>query len=165
MTEPKLLTPEERRELREEGYHFNEANKWIPKLEAHIAAQDVALGKINAIRNSIVGTQNVNWSAHIYPLVAALEVYLISKGLWTAAANREFVSALVQQIREAESAVWKQAAQVAMKTLEKIQEDIERRQTRRSDGPEWRLGELPEESGRRNGAADVWNALMAAAPK
>ena len=24
------------------------------------------------IRNSIVGTQNINWSAHIYPLVAAL---------------------------------------------------------------------------------------------
>lgn len=31
-----------------------------------------ALEKINAIRNSIVGTQTVNWSAHVYPLVAAL---------------------------------------------------------------------------------------------
>jgi len=31
-----------------------------------------ALEKFYAIRNSIVGTQTVNWSAHIYPLVAAL---------------------------------------------------------------------------------------------
>jgi len=33
----------------------------------------VALGKINDIRNSIIGCQTVNWSEHIYPLVAALE--------------------------------------------------------------------------------------------
>lgn len=32
-----------------------------------------ALAKIDAIRNSIVGTQTLNWSAHAYPLVAALE--------------------------------------------------------------------------------------------
>lgn len=31
-----------------------------------------ALSKINEIRNSIVGTQTMNWSEHIYPLVAAL---------------------------------------------------------------------------------------------
>ena len=34
--------------------------------------QQAALEKINAIRNSIIGTQQINWSAHIYPLVAAL---------------------------------------------------------------------------------------------
>lgn len=32
-----------------------------------------ALIKINDIRNSIIGCQTVNWSEHIYPLVAALE--------------------------------------------------------------------------------------------
>ncbi len=32
-----------------------------------------ALDKINAIRNSIVGAQAVDWSEHIYPLVAALD--------------------------------------------------------------------------------------------
>jgi hypothetical protein len=32
-----------------------------------------ALAKINDIRNSIIGYQNVGWSQHIYPLVAALE--------------------------------------------------------------------------------------------
>lgn len=31
-----------------------------------------ALDKISAIRDSIVGSQQVNWSEHIYPLVAAL---------------------------------------------------------------------------------------------
>lgn len=32
-----------------------------------------ALDVINGIRNSIIGTQSVNWSEHIYPLVAALD--------------------------------------------------------------------------------------------
>ena len=31
-----------------------------------------ALDKINGIRNSIIGLQTINWSEHIYPLVAAL---------------------------------------------------------------------------------------------
>jgi hypothetical protein len=35
-------------------------------------AEWLDLERINAIRNSIVGTQTVNWSAHVYPLVAAL---------------------------------------------------------------------------------------------
>lgn len=29
--------------------------------------------KVNVIRNSIIGLQKINWSEHIYPLVAALE--------------------------------------------------------------------------------------------
>ena len=33
---------------------------------------ETAMGEINDIRNDIVGRQNVNWSAHIYPLVAIL---------------------------------------------------------------------------------------------
>jgi hypothetical protein len=37
-----------------------------------MVALEKALAKIDAIRNSIIGCQNVNWSAHIYPLVAAL---------------------------------------------------------------------------------------------
>jgi ribosomal protein L40E len=43
------------------------------KAERRVADLEVALGKINKIRNSIVGAQSVNWSAHIYPLVAALD--------------------------------------------------------------------------------------------
>jgi len=44
--------------------------------EQPVAGEDglrVALVKIDAIRNSIIGFQNVGWSDHIYPLVAALE--------------------------------------------------------------------------------------------
>lgn len=41
--------------------------------DAEDARRDGALAAINDIRNSIVGTQTVNWSAHIYPLVKALE--------------------------------------------------------------------------------------------
>lgn len=44
---------------------------------AHVVGGDekhaIALSKINDIRNSIIGCQTMNWSEHIYPLVAALE--------------------------------------------------------------------------------------------
>jgi hypothetical protein len=36
-------------------------------------ARDAALRKINGIRNSIIGLQALNWSEHVYPLVAALD--------------------------------------------------------------------------------------------
>lgn len=39
---------------------------------ARAEAAEEALAKINVIRNSIVGTQTLNWSEHVYPLVAAL---------------------------------------------------------------------------------------------
>lgn len=39
----------------------------------HVAKLEAALAKINNIRNSIVGLQTINWSEHIYPLVAALD--------------------------------------------------------------------------------------------
>lgn len=34
---------------------------------------EAALRKINDIRNSIIGHQTINWSEHVYPLVAALD--------------------------------------------------------------------------------------------
>lgn len=58
----------------------NEAADLIDRQKAELAASQadntalrVALDKINAIRNSIIGFQTVNWSEHIYPLVAALK--------------------------------------------------------------------------------------------
>jgi hypothetical protein len=39
---------------------------------AETARLRTALEKIDAIRNDIIGRQNINWSRHIYPLVAAL---------------------------------------------------------------------------------------------
>lgn len=40
---------------------------------AELARLRAALEKINAIRNSIIGLQTINWSEHVYQLVAALE--------------------------------------------------------------------------------------------
>lgn len=53
------------------------------------------LAKISAIRDSIVGSQTVNWSEHVYPLVAALKAAGF-EGLEYAEA-RENVGTLVEQ--------------------------------------------------------------------
>ncbi len=37
-----------------------------------VEVTEAALAKIDAIRNDIIGRQTINWSQHIYPLVAAL---------------------------------------------------------------------------------------------
>lgn len=59
------------------SYHWLQfVNAASPKnvlaLLGELDAARAALGKINEIRNSIVGMQTLNWSEHIYPLVAAL---------------------------------------------------------------------------------------------
>lgn len=41
--------------------------------KARIKQLETCMTKIDEIRNSIVGYHQINWSAHIYPLVAALE--------------------------------------------------------------------------------------------
>lgn len=41
--------------------------------DERIAMLTEALTKIDAVRNDIIARQSINWSAHIYPLVAALE--------------------------------------------------------------------------------------------
>jgi hypothetical protein len=41
--------------------------------KARVAELEQSLTKISDIRDSIVGTQNINWSEHIYPLVATLD--------------------------------------------------------------------------------------------
>lgn len=46
--------------------------KALTALQARVGELEGALTKIDAIRNSIIGCQSVNWSEHIYPLVAAL---------------------------------------------------------------------------------------------
>lgn len=51
--------------MKENKMTFEELTTRVEKAEA-------ALYKINEIRNSIIGHQTVNWSEHIYPLVAAL---------------------------------------------------------------------------------------------
>jgi|WetSurSiteA1Bulk_404760.scaffolds.fasta_scaffold28855_2 hypothetical protein len=46
---------------------------WTSWQQERIEELEKALSKINRIRNSIVGTQTLNWSEHVYPLVAALD--------------------------------------------------------------------------------------------
>lgn len=54
-----------------------------------------ALQKINAIRDSIVSTQTVNWSEHVYPLVAALNEAGFQGKPYPA--DREYLGSLIQQ--------------------------------------------------------------------
>lgn len=61
----------------------------------------VALAKVDAIRNSIIGFQRISWSEHIYPLVAALkEAGYEGIGYEKA---REDCGTLVEQIKAAEA--------------------------------------------------------------
>jgi hypothetical protein len=67
-------------------------------LEAHareLAIRDTALDKINAIRNSIVAFQAINWSEHIYPLVAALNEAGIEGEPYPG--NREYLGSIIDQ--------------------------------------------------------------------
>jgi hypothetical protein len=44
-----------------------------PAAASEVDSRDEALKAINEIRNSIIGLQSLNWSEHVYPLVAALD--------------------------------------------------------------------------------------------
>lgn len=55
----------------------NEINRLTRELAEMTRQRDdaqTALKQINEVRNSIVGLQTINWSEHVYPLVAALDV-------------------------------------------------------------------------------------------
>jgi hypothetical protein len=65
-------------------------------LRAQVATLTAMADKVNAIRNSIVGAQTVNFSEHVYPLVAALNEAGF-KGLDYAEA-RENVGSLIEQV-------------------------------------------------------------------
>jgi len=62
-----------------------------------------ALLKINDIRNSIIGFQKINWSEHIYPLVAALDEAGI-EGMGYPKA-REYYGSLMERCNKAEAAL------------------------------------------------------------
>lgn len=61
----------------------------------------LALKRIDEIRNSIVGAQTVNWSEHIYPLVAALEGAGYKGQSYETA--RENVGTLIERANKAEA--------------------------------------------------------------
>ncbi len=52
--------------------HHRHLTRRVEEVERANVDLRAALTKINEIRNSIIGLQSINWSEHIYPLVAAL---------------------------------------------------------------------------------------------
>ena len=93
-------------------------NDECERVKAELAEAKESLNKINNIRNSIVGLQTINWSEHIYPLVAALEEagiegmeYPEAKGLFgtmvertlDAEAERDRLRAALQAVKKAGS--------------------------------------------------------------
>lgn len=80
----------------------------LEERDAHIATLEQALHAINAIRNSIIGAQNVNWSEHVYPLVAALEAAGFEGQPYPEA--REYVGTMVERVMKVEAALrWRPA--------------------------------------------------------
>lgn len=62
-----------------------------------------ALTKINDIRNSIIGCQKVNWSEHVYPLVAALDAAGFEGASYEVA--RDQIGTLLERTNKAEAEV------------------------------------------------------------
>jgi len=80
---------------------LREAADALSSLVRERDAYQIALNKIDAIRNSIIGFQSVGWSEHIYPLVAALgDAGFPGAGY---EASRKNVSTLLEQIKAAEA--------------------------------------------------------------
>lgn len=68
-----------------------------------VARLTTALEKVNAIRESIIGTQTVNWSEHVYPLVAALDAAGFTGTPYPEA--RENFGTLIERAAKAEAEV------------------------------------------------------------
>jgi len=70
-------------------------------LLGEVRRQHDALSAINDIRNSIVGYQSVNWSAHIYPLVKILnEVGIDGQGYEEAQKEAETQLQLIEKLEK-----------------------------------------------------------------
>lgn len=80
-----------------------EALRQAEAAEARVAELTATLTEINAIRNSIVGAQTVNWSEHVYPLVAALDAAGFAGMPYPEA--RENVGTLIERANKAEARV------------------------------------------------------------
>lgn len=90
-------------ELRKILSDFEEVEAERDKLKAErdmFAEHRRALAKINEIRNSIVGSQTINWSEHIYPLVAILESIGIH-GAGYPVARKNF-GTIIERLKQAE---------------------------------------------------------------
>lgn len=68
---------------------------------AEVERLNAALSKISAIRDSIVGAQRVDWSEHIYPLVAELDAAGFEGAGFEIA--RENLGTLIEQVGKVEA--------------------------------------------------------------
>ena len=91
---------------------IDKSHATIADLRRQVESANRALAAINDIRNSIVGTQTVNWSAHVYPLVKVLqeagfegEGYEVAKA--QASTLIEQRDALTKQLAEARAVIRK----------------------------------------------------------
>jgi hypothetical protein len=91
-----------------------------------------ALDKINDIRNSIIGLQRINWSEHIYPLVAALDAAGLV-GMGYDKARPKFV-ALVDRANAAEADVTR--LREAIEPLRQDPDDMVRLREQASEDPD-----------------------------
>lgn len=94
---------------------WDDVRKYVEGLEA-------LASKVNGIRNSIIGCQKMNWSEHIYPLVAALEEAGIEGAGYPKA--REYVGTMLERTLAAEESA--AAAEACIAELEKRLADAER---------------------------------------
>lgn len=97
------MTPNDLKEkMREHGCGKQlDALMQDPSPQPNVAVLEKALAKINDIRNSIIGCQKMNWSEHIYPLVAALNEAGIEGQRYPEA--REYVGTMLERTLAAES--------------------------------------------------------------
>ena len=86
-----------------------------------MAKARTALVTINAIRNSIIGTQTVNWSEHVYPIIAALDAAgMVGVPYETARAN---AGTLIERATKAEAEVERLRAVVDAVRAYKVADD------------------------------------------
>lgn len=78
---------------------FMEAER--AKTAARLVALEQMGAKVNEVRKSIVGMQGLNFSEHVYPLVAALNEAGFDGGTYEA--NRKSLGTLIEQTKAAET--------------------------------------------------------------
>ena len=83
-----------------------------------LSAATVALAKISAIRDSIISLQTINWSEHIYPLVAALESAGVKGKPYPA--DREYLGSIIAQLAAAEAEVKRLAEKSSLKPISRM---------------------------------------------
>lgn len=123
---------------------------------SEIEKRDKALNKINGIRNSIIGLQKINWSEHIYPLVAALNEADIQGMEYNDA--REHFGTMLERTNKAEQEL--ASLRKAMEEKDKVLEETDFLLAMLEDSAHGKEGKLlTEMRGKIQAALDNYNKL------